>query len=669
MYSASGGFGNVIQTLSANVSALNTVPANATITGITVSFDAYQTGSNIAPVVMSASISRGTEVDTFIVPPTTPGIFSFGSNTDLWGYNAWTPQNIANGNVIINFTASCVANANVYINNLVANVAYLIPGPNLTITSSNVTANLFGLGQAWTNISNVNNIISYASVTFEPQIFTIVNVYPTSTTVSTSNVYATGNAYIQTIGDTALNLSTNDFTVEFWYEPTSNSNVQTLFEVSLAQSNLQQTFAQTRFVTNFSNNAIQVVGSELLNPGNIWLDLNSGNLTLGTPYFVSVERQANIFYLYVDGVLQSSSGNVFSNANVVGYPIPSVTATQMNGSNVLQVINTSNAATVMTFGAAYNGTNPVTGVFGDIRVTNGTARHVISPNSNAISSIGSFFTDANLGVDSLGVTIDGGGFIDSISSYAPEEQVPGRIFDTLNIQVYETPTSNLTQSSSLGFGLFKNTLTQGPFTSYTSTINANTGSTISVPWPSLSADSAVVTINGNIQTDANFSCSNYRLTFVTAPAVGANINIIPTGLVNYFSLGNTAITMLSNSLGSEDLCIYLASITGFITPTNSNVGVILIGGERITYQAVSYSGNVLTKITRGTNGTGIANNYPAGTRVISISSDRTLPGDAGGYTWYSPGNGTPSNGQGLSSSNSNIATFLVSQGTVPPTIL
>ena len=139
--------------------------------------------------------------------------------------------------------------------------------------------------------------------------------------------------------------------------------------------------------------------------------------------------------------------------------------------------------------------------------------------------------------------------------------------------------------------------------------------------------------------------------------------------MNYFSLGNTAITMLSNSLGSEDLCIYLASITGFITPTNSNVGVILIGGERITYQAVSYSGNVLTKITRGTNGTGIANNYPAGTRVISISSDRTLPGDAGGYTWYSPGNGTPSNGQGLSSSNSNIATFLVSQGTVPPTIL
>jgi hypothetical protein len=50
--------------------------------------------------------------------------------------------------------------------------------------------------------------------------------------------------------------------------------------------------------------------------------------------------------------------------------------------------------------------------------------------------IQSTYTDANLGIRAEDINIDGGAYVDTYSSHAPEELVPGIVFDSLNLEVY-----------------------------------------------------------------------------------------------------------------------------------------------------------------------------------------------------------------------------------------
>ena len=54
------------------------------------------------------------------------------------------------------------------------------------------------------------------------------------------------------------------------------------------------------------------------------------------------------------------------------------------------------------------------------------------------------FTDPYLGIGPTAINVDGGEFVDTYSSHAPEELVPGAIFDTLDMRVFTTPGSDWT---------------------------------------------------------------------------------------------------------------------------------------------------------------------------------------------------------------------------------
>jgi hypothetical protein len=56
----------------------------------------------------------------------------------------------------------------------------------------------------------------------------------------------------------------------------------------------------------------------------------------------------------------------------------------------------------------------------------------------------SSYVDPFLGTRPTDINVDGGGYIDVFSSYAPEELVPGSEFDTLDFRVYTTPGSDYT---------------------------------------------------------------------------------------------------------------------------------------------------------------------------------------------------------------------------------
>ena len=57
------------------------------------------------------------------------------------------------------------------------------------------------------------------------------------------------------------------------------------------------------------------------------------------------------------------------------------------------------------------------------------------------TTVTSLFTDLELGTRPEDINIDGAGFVDTYSSHAPEELVPGRVYDTLDMEVY-THASN-----------------------------------------------------------------------------------------------------------------------------------------------------------------------------------------------------------------------------------
>ena len=56
--------------------------------------------------------------------------------------------------------------------------------------------------------------------------------------------------------------------------------------------------------------------------------------------------------------------------------------------------------------------------------------------------ITSEFLDTDLGTRAEDILVDGDGFVSPYNSYAPEELMPGRIYDALNIQVHTTPRTD-----------------------------------------------------------------------------------------------------------------------------------------------------------------------------------------------------------------------------------
>jgi len=57
------------------------------------------------------------------------------------------------------------------------------------------------------------------------------------------------------------------------------------------------------------------------------------------------------------------------------------------------------------------------------------------------TNISSLFTDIELGTRPEDINVDGAGFVDTYNSHAPEELIPGRVYDTLDMEVY-THASN-----------------------------------------------------------------------------------------------------------------------------------------------------------------------------------------------------------------------------------
>jgi hypothetical protein len=146
------------------------------------------------------------------------------------------------------------------------------------------------------------------------------------------------------------------------------------------------------------------------------------------------------------------------------------------------------------------------------------------------TTITSLFTDLELGTRPEDINIDGAGFVDTYNSHAPEELIPGRIVDTLDMEVY-THSSNDYEGDGNGAEI--------QYTSYTDT--TGTVQTFSYGDPTKSEDdfvSLIVYINEVRQYTftSDFRANTIRLTSPLAS----------TDILHIYAFSQTGENMIGN---------------------------------------------------------------------------------------------------------------------------
>ena len=106
-----------------------------------------------------------------------------------------------------------------------------------------------------------------------------------------------------------------------------------------------------------------------------------------------------------------------------------------NGSNIEANVNS-----LTTFGTGTSGGNV------DVKITYLNLQNVLD------SNIYSVYTDSNLGIRPQDINVSGGAYVDYYSSHAPEELIPGKMYDALEMRVF---TNTVAGTSRYGFRAFQ----------------------------------------------------------------------------------------------------------------------------------------------------------------------------------------------------------------------
>ena len=348
------------------------------------------------------------------------------------------------------------------------------------------------------------------------------------------------------------------------------------------------------------------------------------------------------------------------------------------------------------------------GTFGNIssNVTLTTADSLTDVGSGTDSIITSRYTDV-LGISPSDIDIDGGAYVDTYSSHAPEELLPGRMYDTLSISVFSNTAPDV---NDYAFRVFDNLNQQHQF--YRINANASTvlaeslhiiDSEIKVidvtvlpdPNPTLGIPGEVFIGSEKISYYQKFT-SNNTIAQIRRSVDGTPINANITSNLSSVRVVDSSLTQTVPNVVFTTANI--TSNTAFITTANVSLKVILTGnvtaniGDYLVQHfanttvaanlrvlettstnivpAIVISGN-LTELNGNTisiNGnttdhalntyTTLGSVQANGAVIIAATtSDYVLLETT--YDWYSPGISTPADGTGLINSNTIQAKFLL----------
>jgi hypothetical protein len=225
----------------------------------------------------------------------------------------------------------------------------------------------------------------------------------------------------------------------------------------------------------------------------------------------------------------------------------------------------------------------------------------------------SAFIDTYLGTRSTDINVVGGAFIDTYSSHAPEELVPGSEFDTLDLKVFTRPGSDWNAD---GHGFSINSISV-VYTGVNTTINF--GDVILHP-----VGVELIDLSGG---QVIFPTENYTVNWVTK-------TVTVTNLGSVVGIGDTLDLQVYGVGGGSQL--YKESFVGNlisskteiipVTYTEINEMVIFVNGSVITGYTYAASGTYSTLITFDTQ-------YTATDWVTIVALGATTPVE---YSWSTP---------------------------------
>ena len=300
------------------------------------------------------------------------------------------------------------------------------------------------------------------------------------------------------------------------------------------------------------------------------------------------------------------------------------------------------------------------------------------------SVIQSSYLDTALGTRPEDINIDGGAYVDTFNSHAPEELIPGRMFDTLEMKVFTANTSSFNANlynigriviTNPGYGYDANTIQVSlnntvfyPLINY-SLDNRGRLATLTVdPLPGIGSCGVNVISNLAYTPTVTITGSNVvpatATLYVTPPTsydlLGYRIFQDMNGNVQYTRLSGAAITTLSANLNLTDSNISVAdaSVLPDPNPELGHPGIVYINGEKITYYTRDTTNNVIGQLRRSVDGTGAANLHIAGSKVVDGSLQQQLTVGNVHYTTWLNMTANVADGQGLAASTTDQVNFL-----------
>jgi len=279
--------------------------------------------------------------------------------------------------------------------------------------------------------------------------------------------------------------------------------------------------------------------------------------------------------------------------------------------------------------------------------------------ANIDTTISSLYSDLALGTRSEDIIIDGNAYVSTYSSHAPEELIPGRVYDTMDMKITTLAVNPLSAAYSywiynLGFYVLSVPVIDGG-RGYSAgnvavTIQGGSPTTIATASPILDANGSITSITlvaPGYNGQRYYTVPNVVITGSnTSPArAAAYLGQTDWGTFDYrlfkdmndnwqflkIPSDGTTTLVTTDALTNNFLQVANASVLSGPDPTGANPGVVYINGERITYWTKESTYNTMTNLRRGTAGTG-AKAHAIGSLVVDAGASQIVP-SSDNYTW------------------------------------
>jgi hypothetical protein len=207
------------------------------------------------------------------------------------------------------------------------------------------------------------------------------------------------------------------------------------------------------------------------------------------------------------------------------------------------------------------------------------------------------------------IIVEGDAFVTPETSYAPEENVPGSIFDTVDIKVYTTPDSG------------------APFVKTSTYFSDGSTTTFDIGQTPGTQNSVIVTQNGStlkLTTDYSVDVANKTITLVTVPVIGDKISIKSFAV----SGRNYMITNDFIGDGSTNSFTTDSEETYQLDSSESQFFITVDGLPTTHYTTTTFNRKVIVSFH---NGDGSTANPPASGKLIQISSFNIPSGTSKAY--------------------------------------